>query len=103
MQGRLDYHHKVMSSLLEGKLHLAPLETPYRIVDIGTGTGIWAIDMADMYLGTDVIGNDLRYVAIVMLMLVIPLSYFQNYGMHATLGQSPRLYDQGVFNARIGD
>jgi hypothetical protein len=49
--------------------------------------------MADMYPGTDVIGNDLRYVAIVMLMLVIPLSYFQNDGMHATLGQSPRLYD----------
>jgi methylase of polypeptide subunit release factors len=32
-----------MLALLEGKLHLASLTNPERILDIGTGTGIWAI------------------------------------------------------------
>jgi methylase of polypeptide subunit release factors len=35
-------HHEIMLALLEGKLHLAPIEDPERILDIGTGTGIWA-------------------------------------------------------------
>jgi len=59
---RLDLHHEIMSQLLDGKLYRASLEVPRRIHDIGTGTGIWAIDMADQYLMTDVIGTDLRYV-----------------------------------------
>lgn len=28
---------------LEGKLHLAPLGRPQNILDIGTGSGIWAM------------------------------------------------------------
>lgn len=30
-----------------------------RVLDIGTGTGIWAIDFADEYPGTTVLGTDL--------------------------------------------
>lgn len=30
--------------LLKGKLHLAPLDNPQEVLDLGTGTGIWAID-----------------------------------------------------------
>jgi ribosomal protein L11 methylase PrmA len=30
--------------LLKGKLGLAPIETPQEALDLGTGTGIWAID-----------------------------------------------------------
>ncbi|KAH8772449.1 methyltransferase family protein [Hyaloscypha sp. PMI_1271] len=45
---------------LGNKLHLAPIpEKPQRILDIGTGTGIWAIDMADQYESAEVIGTDL--------------------------------------------
>jgi len=55
----LDLHHAVMSLLLDGKLHLAPLDAPQRILDIGTGTGIWAIDVADEYPMAEVIGTDL--------------------------------------------
>ena len=48
--------------LLDGQLHKAPIgDTPHRILDVGTGTGIWAIDMADMYPMAEVLGNDLRY------------------------------------------
>ncbi|KAF8245535.1 UMTA methyltransferase family protein [Wilcoxina mikolae CBS 423.85] len=58
-QDRLDLHHEIMLQLLDGDLHLAPLEDPRRILDIGTGTGIWAIDAADRYPKAKVIGTDL--------------------------------------------
>jgi len=37
-------HHLVVELVCEKKLHFAPLENPSNIVDVGTGTGIWAID-----------------------------------------------------------
>jgi methylase of polypeptide subunit release factors len=55
----LDVHHAIFTLLLNGRLHMAPLVEPRRILDIGTGTGIWAIDMADQYPSADVIGTDL--------------------------------------------
>jgi ubiquinone/menaquinone biosynthesis C-methylase UbiE len=33
--------------LLKGELHAAPIQNPRRVLDIGTGTGIWAIDFAE--------------------------------------------------------
>ncbi|KAJ6102202.1 hypothetical protein N7486_004629 [Penicillium sp. IBT 16267x] len=45
--------------LLKGELYSAPIEDPKRILDLGTGTGIWAIDFADENPGADVIGIDL--------------------------------------------
>jgi ubiquinone/menaquinone biosynthesis C-methylase UbiE len=43
-----------------GKLHFAPLEKDIeRILDVGTGTGIWAIDFADEFPNTAVLGTDL--------------------------------------------
>lgn len=34
--------------MLEGRLHLIEFKKrPQRILDVGTGTGIWAIDMAE--------------------------------------------------------
>lgn len=40
-------------------IYEAPLEDPEQILDIGTGTGIWAIEMADMFPNAEVIGTDL--------------------------------------------
>ena len=39
-------HH--MIKLRIGGLHLAPIgDRPGRIIDVGTGTGIWAIEMGE--------------------------------------------------------
>lgn len=46
--------------LLDRKLHMAPVENPQRILDMGTGTGIWAIDAANEYPEAEVVGVDLR-------------------------------------------
>jgi SAM-dependent methyltransferase len=56
---RLDLHHHIFTLVLQNRLHLAPLYKPRKVLDIGTGTGIWAIDFADEYPDAQVIGIDL--------------------------------------------
>jgi ubiquinone/menaquinone biosynthesis C-methylase UbiE len=47
-QERMDLVHHLFHLLMDGKLHLAPIsKNPQRVLDIGTGTGIWAIDFAE--------------------------------------------------------
>ncbi|KAL1967102.1 hypothetical protein VTN77DRAFT_3626 [Rasamsonia byssochlamydoides] len=59
-QDRMDLGHHIYLLLLGGKLHLSPIgSNPQRVLDLGTGTGIWAIDFADQYPSAEVIGVDL--------------------------------------------
>ncbi|KAL4778092.1 S-adenosyl-L-methionine-dependent methyltransferase [Aspergillus varians] len=58
-QDRLDLSHHIHRMLLKGELKRAPIKNPARVLDIGTGTGIWAIDFADEHPESEVIGNDL--------------------------------------------
>jgi cyclopropane fatty-acyl-phospholipid synthase-like methyltransferase len=44
---QLDIAHHMFLILLGQKLHLAPIRDPQRILDLGCGTGIWCIDMAE--------------------------------------------------------
>ncbi|KKA24618.1 hypothetical protein T310_1365 [Rasamsonia emersonii CBS 393.64] len=57
---RLDLAHELTVKMMGGKLFLAPIgPAPQRVLDLATGTGIWAIDFADQYPSAEVIGNDL--------------------------------------------
>ncbi|KAH7171324.1 S-adenosyl-L-methionine-dependent methyltransferase [Dactylonectria macrodidyma] len=59
----LDVSHHVALLLMEDKLFLSPIaENPQKILDVGTGTGIWAIDVADEYPSADVLGFDISAV-----------------------------------------
>ncbi|PLB36482.1 class I SAM-dependent methyltransferase [Aspergillus candidus] len=59
-QDRMDLLHHIYNLVLDGQLHSAPIgENPQRVLDLGTGTGIWAVDFADHYASSDVTGNDL--------------------------------------------
>ncbi|KAJ5306712.1 hypothetical protein N7508_005727 [Penicillium antarcticum] len=59
-QDRQDLLHHVRNLVLEGRLFLAPLgDKIHRVLDVGTGTGIWAIDFADTFPNAEVIGTDL--------------------------------------------
>ncbi|KAI1965367.1 hypothetical protein LOZ58_001214 [Ophidiomyces ophidiicola] len=67
-QDRLDLFHKMLCVARNGNLHVAPINRPNkeasgdpgpRILDLGCGTGIWAMDMARQYPDADVYGVDL--------------------------------------------
>jgi len=42
---RLDLQHQLWLLTLHNELFLAPIQTPQNILDFGTGTGIWAIEV----------------------------------------------------------
>ena len=59
-QDRLNLIHHVFYLLLEERLFLAPIRPEgLRILDLGTGTGIWSVEMADLFPSAEVVGNDL--------------------------------------------
>lgn len=51
--------HHLWLLTLHDALFLAPIKNPTRILDIGTGTGLWALDMADHFPAAEVIATDL--------------------------------------------
>ncbi|KAK2046772.1 UMTA methyltransferase [Colletotrichum somersetense] len=58
---RLDLNHMLIMKAIGKKLFLAPVPqaSTHRILDIGTGTGIWAIEAAEIFPNAEILGNDL--------------------------------------------
>ncbi|OCL06317.1 S-adenosyl-L-methionine-dependent methyltransferase [Glonium stellatum] len=58
-QDRLDMLHHIYLLLQGGSIVTAPISNPNRVMDMGTGTGLWALDFSDQFPGADVLGVDL--------------------------------------------
>ena len=56
---RLDFQHYMLRYALQG-LYAAPLKNPVTILDVGTGTGRWAMDMAQAFPRAQVVGLDVN-------------------------------------------
>ena len=57
-QERMDLHHRSVRLVLDNKHWISPMQ-PTRVLDVGTGTGLWAIDVADQIPSAYVVGVDL--------------------------------------------
>ncbi|KAF4446586.1 Phosphoethanolamine N-methyltransferase 3 [Fusarium austroafricanum] len=58
-----DIMHHFLTLLTDDKLYLAPVKDDIqKVLDVGTGTGVWAIDYADEHPNTTVTGTDLSAV-----------------------------------------
>jgi len=55
---RLDFQHYVLRYAFQG-LYAAPLRNPRDILDVGTGTGRWAREMAQLFPRARVVGLDI--------------------------------------------
>ncbi|KUJ06936.1 S-adenosyl-L-methionine-dependent methyltransferase [Mollisia scopiformis] len=58
-QNRLDLQHHLFHLTFDGKLALAPISNPHVVLDMGTGTGIWAMEYATQNPSASVLGTDL--------------------------------------------
>lgn len=58
-QDRLDIKYASIQLVFSDKVTFAPLESPQQILDIGTGTGIWAIDAGEQFPSATVTATDL--------------------------------------------
>jgi SAM-dependent methyltransferase len=56
---RLDFQHYMLRALLRGN-YLAPIRRPESILDVGTGTGRWARELAAEFPNANVIGLDVN-------------------------------------------
>jgi SAM-dependent methyltransferase len=56
---RVDLFYHALRIVFDSVLFFAPIQEPQSILDVGTGTGIWAIDVADAHPQAEVIGIDL--------------------------------------------
>ncbi|KAH6691661.1 S-adenosyl-L-methionine-dependent methyltransferase [Plectosphaerella plurivora] len=59
-QEREEMKHLMVKRLFDGHDFLAPMgKNPQKIIDVGTGLGLWAIDVADKFPGAQVVGVDI--------------------------------------------
>jgi SAM-dependent methyltransferase len=58
-QIRLSIVHQTYLFLFSNRLTTVPLDSPTRILDIGTGTGEFCIDMGEAYPDAEIIGTDI--------------------------------------------
>ncbi|KAH8646145.1 S-adenosyl-L-methionine-dependent methyltransferase [Xylariales sp. PMI_506] len=58
-QDRLDFQYAALKLLMGGKLFFAPVTDPKHALDVATGTGIWAVELAEQFPACQITGTDL--------------------------------------------
>ncbi len=58
-QYRMNLQHRAFNLACGDKHFFAPIKAPQRIMDMGTGTGIWATEVADQFFAAELTGIDL--------------------------------------------
>lgn len=56
---RLDFQHFILRQAFQGN-YVAPIRVPSSMLDVGTGTGRWAKEMALAFPGANVVGMDIK-------------------------------------------
>ncbi|KAK3301263.1 S-adenosyl-L-methionine-dependent methyltransferase [Chaetomium fimeti] len=59
---RMEEQYEIIKMVMDGRLHLAPFSRdrpPRHVLDVATGTGIWAVEMGDKYPEAEIVGTDL--------------------------------------------
>ncbi|KAF5983936.1 s-adenosyl-l-methionine-dependent methyltransferase [Fusarium coicis] len=98
-EGQDILHHYTLL-LFDDKLHLAPVDkNPQKILDIGTGTGIWAIDMADEYPSAEVVGTD---ISAVQPAFPDEFDFIHIRYLHGAIDDWKKLYRQAFTHVRPG-
>ncbi|ETN45768.1 uncharacterized protein HMPREF1541_09601 [Cyphellophora europaea CBS 101466] len=118
-QDRYNIVHNMYLLALHGQLYLAPVDDARNVLDIGTGTGIWALEFADQHPDAQVLGNDLSSMQMQWVLpncrFVVddvegdwiyegqaPFDYIHQRSMCGSFGDWPRLFRQGYENLISG-
>ncbi|KAF4123219.1 Methyltransferase domain [Geosmithia morbida] len=89
-QLRLSLNHQVFLHVLHGEHTTVKLDNPQHILDVGTGTGEWAIKMAETFPDCEVVGTDIAAVAETS---SVPMNVFFEIEDAEEWDRSPDLYD----------
>lgn len=56
---RMDLGHHIWQLAIDSRLFLSPVKNLQRVLDLGTGTGIWSIEVGDKHPSAEITGVDL--------------------------------------------
>jgi len=70
--------HELFKLSLGGRLNLAPLVNPRSALDIGTGTGIWAVDFGKLFRLPFTPNNSFAFLLALLLLFLITLTAIQH-------------------------
>lgn len=89
-QLRLSLNHQVFLHVLHGEHTTVELDSPEFILDVGTGTGEWAIKMAETFPDCEVVGTDIAAIAETS---SVPMNVFFEIEDAEDWDRPPDLYD----------
>ncbi|KAK7219781.1 hypothetical protein V2G26_007784 [Clonostachys chloroleuca] len=60
MRKEIKAEHTIFCQLENGKLFRAPIDEPHKVLDIGSGSGEWALNLLEKYPNTEVVMMDIN-------------------------------------------